>query len=66
VARDPADRGHHALVERRLAELVGGKIDIDPDDLDHVPAQDREVLFLHRDPSWRSRQRGVRHALWER
>jgi hypothetical protein len=38
----------HPLIKGRFAEVVPGKVDVDPDHLDHVPAQDREVLFLHK------------------
>jgi hypothetical protein len=35
-------------IEGRLAKLIAGEVDVDPDHLDHVPAQDGEVPFLHR------------------
>ena len=44
----PAHRGHHPVVERRLAEFLAGEVDVDGDHLDHVPAQDREVRLVHR------------------
>jgi hypothetical protein len=47
VARHPAHCRQHPLVEGRLAKLIAGEVDVDPDHLDHVPAQDGEVLFLH-------------------
>jgi hypothetical protein len=47
-ARHPAHCREHPLIEGRLAKLIDGQVDVDPDHLDHVPAQDREVLFLHR------------------
>jgi hypothetical protein len=37
MARHPGHRRQHSLIENRLAQLVGGKINVDPDDLDHVP-----------------------------
>jgi hypothetical protein len=39
---------HHPFVEGFLAELLAGKVGMDGDQVDHVPAQDREVLFGHR------------------
>jgi hypothetical protein len=49
--RRAAAPGHcrqHPLIEGWLAKLIAGQVDVDPDHLDHVPAQDREVLFLHK------------------
>jgi hypothetical protein len=40
VPRYPAHRGQHAFVESRLAQLLARKVDVNPDDLDHVPPQD--------------------------
>ena len=47
VARDVRHGGQHARVERRLAELFLRQLGVDRDDLDHVPAQDREVRLAH-------------------
>jgi hypothetical protein len=44
VPRDLAHRGQHAFVEGRLAQLLARKVDLDSDDLDHVPPQDCEAL----------------------
>src|SRR4029077_20015797 len=48
VPRDVAHRGQHAFVEGRLAQLLARKVDLDSDDLDHVPSQDCEMRFAHR------------------
>src|SRR4029077_14007315 len=48
VPRDLAHRGQHAFVEGRLAQLLARKVDLDSDDLDHVPPQDCEMRFAHR------------------
>src|SRR6516162_5752208 len=45
VPRDLAHRGQHAFVEGRLAQLLARKVDLDSDDLDHVPPQDCEMRF---------------------
>ena len=47
MPRHPPHHGHHPLIELRLAELFAGKIDVNFNHLDHVPAQNREVLFVH-------------------
>jgi ABC-type transport system substrate-binding protein len=53
VAWHPTHCRQHPLIKRRLAKLIAGQVDVDPDHLDHVPAQDGEVLFLHRQlPLW--------------
>jgi hypothetical protein len=52
--RDEAVPGHllhcrqHALVDLRLAEFVARQVGVDGDHLDHVPAQDGEMLLAHR------------------
>jgi hypothetical protein len=51
-ARHPAHCREHPLIEGRLAKLIGGEVDVDPDHLDHVPAQDGEVRFPHRQLPW--------------
>src|ERR1700732_33425 len=51
VPRDLAHRGQHAFVEGRLAQLLARKVDLDSDDLDHVPPQDCEMRFAHRLPA---------------
>jgi hypothetical protein len=43
----PQHRCHHPFIERRLAEFFACKVGIDCDNLDHVPAQNREMLFVH-------------------
>src|SRR6516162_10359531 len=48
VPRDLVHRGQHAIVEGRLAQLLARKVDLDSDDLDHVPPQDCEMRFAHR------------------
>src|SRR5262249_28680066 len=48
VPRDLAHRGQHAFVEGRLAELLARKVDLDSDDLDHMPPQNCEMRFAHR------------------
>ena len=40
MPRDLAHRGQHAFVEGRLAQLLARKVDLDSDDLDHMPPQD--------------------------
>src|SRR5215470_10104627 len=48
VPRDLAHRGQHAFVEGRLAQLLARKVNLDSDDLDHVPPQDCEMRYAHR------------------
>src|SRR5262249_41644507 len=48
VPGDVAHRGQHAFVEGRLPQLLARKVDLDSDDLDHVPPQDCEMRFAHR------------------
>ena len=43
---DLAHRGQHAIVEGRLAQLLARKVDLDFDDLDHVPPQDGRCASL--------------------
>ena len=38
IPRHPPHRCHHPLIERRLAELFAGKVGMDCNHLDHVPA----------------------------
>jgi hypothetical protein len=52
VARYSAHCRQHPLIEGRLAKLIAGQVDVDPDHLDHVPAQNGEVLVLHRQLPW--------------
>src|SRR6516165_465341 len=48
VPQDLAHRGQHTFVEGCLAQLLARKVDLDSDDLDHVPPQDCEMRFAHR------------------
>ena len=48
MPRDLAHRGQHAFVEGGVAQLLARKVDLDSDDLDHVPPQDCEMRFAHR------------------
>ena len=44
---DAGNAGDRTTLEQ-LGELVTGKVSMDRDHLDHVPAQDRQVLLSHR------------------
>ena len=47
VAWDMRHGAQHPRIEHRLAEFFLGQLGVDRDDLDHVPAQDREVRLAH-------------------